>query len=140
MLQKIKVRLKLSDFINTECEDSIINKLENVNKKYNVATMLYLWFDEDEFKIKELKPFITKWENKLSFQTKLKTGGDLDANDWLFFDIIPFNHNKTNRSRFTYKYKFVEQIIFGLKELDNTLEFITKEQPHKPQKRNDYED
>ena len=78
--------------------------------------------------------------NVLSFQTKLKTGGELDANDWLFFDIIPFNHNKTNRSRFTYKYKFVEQIIFGLKELDNTLEFITKEQPHKPQKRNDYED
>ena len=37
MLQKIKVRLKLSDFIDTECEDSIMNKLESINKKYSIA-------------------------------------------------------------------------------------------------------
>jgi len=139
MLQKIKVRLKLSDFINTESENTIMNNLEKINKKYNVACMLYLWFDEDEFQLTELKPFITKWENKLSFQTKLKIGSELGANDWLFFDIIPSDLDK-NKSRFTYKYKFIEQIVFGLRELDKTLEFITKEQPLKPQKRNDYED
>tara|TARA_A100001515_G_scaffold115842_1_gene97516 strand:- start:13 stop:432 length:420 start_codon:yes stop_codon:yes gene_type:complete len=139
MLQKIKVRLKLSDFINTESESTIMNNLEKINKKYSVACMLYLWFEEDEFKLAELKPFITKWEDKLSFQTKLKTGSELDANDWLFFDIAPLDLN-TSKSRFTYKYKFVEQIILGLKQLDNTLDFITKEQPIKPQKRNDYED
>ena len=139
MLQKIKERLKLSDFINTESEDTIINTLEKINNSYNVACMTYLWFNEDEFKLAELKPFIEKWENKLSFQTKLKTGSELDANDWLFFDIIPFDL-KVGRSRFTYKYEFVEQIVFGLKQLDKTLDFITKEQPIKPQKRNDYED
>mgnify|MGYP003138332276 FL=1 len=139
MLQKIKVRLKLSDFINTECEDSIMNKLEEINKKYSVACMLYLWFEEDEFQFTELKPFITKWENKLSFKTKLKTGYKLEKNDWLFFDICPKNYEIT-RSRFTYQYQFVEQIVYGLRELDNTLDFIMKEQPIKPQKRNDYED
>ena len=139
MLQKIKVRLKLSDFIDTECEDSIMNKLESINKKYSVACMLYLWFEEEEFQFTELKPFITKWENKLSFKTRLKTGNKIEKNDWLFFDITPKNY-KITRSRFTYQYQFVEQIIYGLKELDNTLDFIMREQPIKAQKRNDYED
>ena len=135
MLQKIKVRLKLSDFINTESEDTIINTLEKINNSYNVACMTYLWFNEDEFKLAELKPFIEKWENKLSFQTKLKTGSELDANDWLFFDIKPTSL-KTGRARFSFSYSDSEQIFDGLCELDRILKFITEDKPTKIQKRN----
>tara|TARA_R100001126_G_C4877502_1_gene176987 strand:+ start:659 stop:1075 length:417 start_codon:yes stop_codon:yes gene_type:complete len=138
MLQKIKVRMKLSDFINTEHEEKIMNKYSEVNNNYHVASMLYLWF-EDGDDITTLKEFISRWEKKLSIQTKIKNSSSISKNDWLFFDIKPTSL-PTSRARFTFSYSDSKQILDGLCELDKILKFITEDKPTKTQKRNDYED
>ena len=139
MLQKIIVRMKLSDFINTDYEQTIMERYSEVSGKYNVASMLYLWFEEDD-QVDNLKEFITRWENGLSLQTKIMNSSSLSHNDWLFFDIRPLGLKRDGNSRFSYEYSTSKQIVKGLDELDKILKFITEDVPTKHQKRNDYED
>ena len=139
MLQKIIVRMKLSDFINTDYEQVIMERYSEVSGKYNVASMLYLWFEEDD-QVDNLKEFITRWENGLSLQTKIMNSSSLSHNDWLFFDIRPLGLKRDGNSRFSYEYSTSKQIVKGLDELDKILKFITEDVPTKHQKRNDYED
>jgi len=139
MLQKIIVRMKLSDFINTDYEQTIMERYSEVSGKYNVASMLYLWFEEDD-QVDNLKEFITRWEDGLSLQTKIMNSSSLSHNDWLFFDIRPLGLKRDGNSRFSYEYSTSKQIVKGLDELDKILKFITEDVPTKHQKRNDYED
>ena len=131
--------MKLSDFINTDYEQTIMERYSEVSGKYNVASMLYLWFDEDD-QVDNLKEFITRWENGLSLQTKIMNSSSLSHNDWLFFDIRPLGLKRDGNSRFSYEYSTSKQIVKGLDELDKILKFITEDVPTKHQKRNDYED
>ena len=131
--------MKLSDFINTDYEQTIMERYSEVSGKYNVASMLYLWFEEDD-QVDNLKEFITRWENGLSLQTKIMNSSSLSHNDWLFFDIRPLGLKRDGNSRFSYEYSTSKQIVKGLDELDKILKFITEDVPTKHQKRNDYED
>ena len=141
MLSKISLRLKLSDFINTDKEETFMNKINQIHSELHVTVLLYLWFEEDEITSKDLKDFLMRWEDKLSFKTVVKQGHKLQVNDYIFFDIIPINVSDSDISkRFTYKYKDVNMILNGLKEFYNVTKFTTSEKPIKRQKRNDYED
>ena len=141
MLSKISLRLKLSDFINTDIEETVMNKINQIHSELHVIVSLYLWFEEDEITSKDLKDFLMRWEDKLTFKTVVKQGHKLQVNDYIFFDIIPINVSDSDISkRFTYKYKDVNMILNGLKEFYNVTKFTTSEKPIKRQKRNDYED
>ena len=141
MLSKISLRLKLSDFINTDIEENVMNRINQIHSELHVIVSLYLWFEEDEITSKDLKDFLMRWEDKLSFKTVVKQGHKLQVNDYIFFDIIPTNVPDSDISkRFTYKYKDVNMILNGLKEFYNVTKITTSEKPIKRQKRNDYED
>ena len=141
MLSKVSLRLKLSDFINTNIEENVMNRINQIHSELHVIVSLYLWFEEDEITSKDLKDFLMRWEDKLSFKTVVKQGHKLQVNDYIFFDIIPTNVPDSDISkRFTYKYKDVNMILNGLKEFYNVTKFTTSEKPIKRQKRNDYED
>ena len=45
MTNKLSLRLKLSDFINSEFESEIMEKINNIHNELRIAVMLYLWFD-----------------------------------------------------------------------------------------------
>ena len=141
MLSKISLRLKLSDFINTDMEENVMNRINQIHSELHIIVSLYLWFEEDEITSKDLKDFLMRWEDKLSFKTVVKQGHKLQVNDYIFFDIIPTNVSDSDISkRFTYKYTDVNKILNGLKEFYNVTKFTTSEKPIKRQKRNDYED
>ena len=141
MLSKVSLRLKLSDFINTNIEENVMNRINQIHSELHVTVLLYLWFEEDEITSKDLKDFLMRWEDKLTFKTVVKQGHKLQVNDYIFFDIIPINVSDSDISkRFTYKYKDVNMILNGLKEFYNVTKFTTSEKPIKRQKRNDYED
>ena len=141
MLSKVSLRLKLSDFINTNIEENVMNRINQIHSELHVIVSLYLWFEEDEITSKDLKDFLMRWEDKLSFKTVVKQGHKLQVNDYIFFDIIPINVSDSDISkRFTYKYKDVNMILNGLKEFYNVTKFTTSDKPMKRQKRNDYED
>ena len=61
MMPKVSLRLKLSDFINTDIEQEVIKKINNVHNELHITVLLYLWFEEDEINSKDLKEFLMRW-------------------------------------------------------------------------------
>ena len=141
MLSKISLRLKLSDFINTDIEETVMNKINQIHSELHVTVLLYLWFEEDDITGKDLKDFLMRWEDKLTFKTVVKQGHLLQFNEYIFFDIIPINISDSDISkRFSYRYATSDNILNGLDEFYKVTKFTTSEKPIKRQKRNDYED
>ena len=140
MTTKLSLRLKLTDFINTEMESDIMEKINHSHHKLRIAVMLHLWFDEGEINNKDLKEFLMRWEDKLSFKTVVKQGSEIKSNDFIWFDIIPSGASYNPNKRFQFTYSNKEQILHGLTDFYNVAKFTTSEKPIKKQKRNDYED
>ena len=140
MMPKVSLRLKLSDFINTDIEQEVIKKINNVHNELHTTVLLYLWFEEDEINSKDLKEFLMKWEDKLSFKTVVKQGFYISTSEFIWFDIVPVNIPTSSRNRFRYQYVSYNKILDGLQEFYNVTKFTTSEKPTKRQKRNDYED
>ena len=140
MLSKIILRLKLSDFLNADLEETVMNKINQIHSELHVTVLLYLWFEEDEITSKNLKDFLMRWEDKLTFKTVVKQGHKLMLNDYIFFDIIPVGTPDTVSKRFSYGYINTDKILDGLQEFYNVVKFTTSDKPTKRQKRNDYED
>jgi len=140
MLPKVSLRLKLSDFINTDIEQEVIKKINNVHNELHITVLLYLWFEEDEINSKDLKEFLMKWEDKLSFKTIVKQGSKISSSEFVWFDIVPVNIQHSPRNRFRYQYVDCNKVLDGLQEFYNVVKFTTSEKPIKKQKRNDYED
>ena len=140
MTTKLCLRLKLTDFINAEIESKVMEKIDDIHNKLHIAVMLYLWFDEGEIDSKDLKDFLMRWEDKLSFKTVVKQGSEIKPNDFIWFDIMPSgeDYNRNKRFQFTYNYK--QNILNGLQNFYEVAKFTTSEKPLKKQKRNDYED
>ena len=139
MMPKVSLRLKLSDFINTDIEQEVIKKINNVHNGLQITVLLYLWFEEDEINSKDLKEFLMKWEDKLSFKTVVKSGHDISFSEFIWFDIVPVNIPFSSRNRFRYQYVSCNKVLDGLQEFYNVTKFTTSDKPAKKQKRNDYE-
>ena len=140
MLSTITVRLKLSDFINTEQEANIIKMINKTHRDLRATILLHLWYENDEIKPKDVNNFITKYEDLLSFKTKIRTSSELESDEFIFFDVLPESMPKSEPYRFCYKYNDDTKIMNGLNELYSCVKFITSSKPNKRQKRNDYED
>ena len=112
MLSKVSLRLKLSDFINTDIEEKVMNIVNHAHTELSVTVLLYLWFEEGEVTNKDLKEFLMRWEDKLTFKTVVKQGNKLRSNDYIFFDIKPTNvSDRGVFKRFTYNYIDVNKIL-----------------------------
>jgi len=138
MQRTMRVRIKLSDFIDTEYEDDVMNSISKVHSDLQSLILLHLWYKEgDDIKLKD---FLMRWEDKLHFKTIVKEGTNVTSDEFIFFDILPIEEKQEVWSRFTYQYKNKKSIVNGLKELYDCVKFITSDKPIKRQKRNDYED
>jgi len=140
MMSRVSLRLKLSDFINSDIEKAVMDKVNDIHNDLNITVLLYLWFDEDEINSTNLKKFLMSWEDKLSFRTIVKQGCKLSADQFVWFDIIPTNVASNLRNRFQYSYSKSNKILDGLDEFYNITKFTISDKPTKRQKRNDYED
>ena len=143
---KMNVRLKLSDFINTEYESIIMDKISEVHKKLDATFYLRLWFDGD-IKAGELKEFMKKYEEGLEYKTIISATDKLTPNEFVWFDITPKSYpHSVDNSRYGYAYPAgnCEGILLGLDEFYNVASFTVKPKPQKQhsherkQKRNDY--
>ena len=140
MTAKLSLRLKLTDFINTELEPKVMEKINDIHNELHIAVLLNLWFEDGEIKNKDLKEFLMRWEDKLSFKTIVKQGSDIKTNDFIWFDIIPSGLPYTSNKRFQFKYSNTNSVLNGLQQFYEVAKFTTSEKPIKKQKRNDYED
>ena len=45
---RLSVRLKLSDFIGTEREEEVMNKISSIYENLRFPFILYLWYEKDK--------------------------------------------------------------------------------------------
>ena len=143
---RMNVRLKLSDFINTEYESIIMDKISEIHGKLKATFSLKLWFDGD-IKAREIKEFLQKYEGGLEYKTVVTTTDKVKPNDFIWFDITPKSYPylvDNSRNGYSYPAGNCEGILLGLDEFYNVASFTVKPKPQKQypperkQKRNDY--
>ena len=88
MTRVINIRLKLSDFIDTDLEKTIKDRIKKIENDLHVKIIIYFWIDDSNVNIKS---FYDRWKDSLSVKTVIKNGEDLKANEHIFFDIAPNN-------------------------------------------------
>ena len=137
MIRVIKLRLKLSDFIDTDLEKIIMERIKAIENDLQIRIILYFWLGDENI---DLKSFYERWKDDLSIKTIIKNDSSLRANEFIYFDIAPHDVDYNSNVRFQAKYKFIEEIPMLLNSFYDVTKFTTAEKNKKPQKRNDYED
>tara|TARA_R100001126_G_scaffold24746_1_gene13054 strand:+ start:607 stop:1020 length:414 start_codon:yes stop_codon:yes gene_type:complete len=137
MIRVIKLRLKLSDFIDTDLEKMIMERIKAIENDLQIRIILYFWLGDENI---DLKSFYERWKENLSIKTIIKNDSSLKANEFIYFDIAPHDIGYNSNVRFQSKYRFIEEIPMLLNAFYDVTKFTTAEKNKKPQKRNDYED
>ena len=139
MMSTMCVRMKLSDFINTDDEQEIMDIVNKTHKDFRAVILLHLWYESDDINPNHLRDFLSRWENKLFFKTKVRHNSKLEPSEFIFYEICPKDLD-VSKYRFKYSYDTTQDIVRGLKQFYDCVKFITQDKPIKKQKRNDYED
>ena len=84
MLSKIRLRMKLSDFINTDKEKKIMELVNKTHTDLTTTILLHLWFEDGEINSTDLKEFLIRWEDKLHFRTIVKPNSDIEPYEFIF--------------------------------------------------------
>ena len=88
------LRLKLSDFLGTDYETEVLDKLREINNlDFMPPFEIYLWYDRDNDKVElnRLKDFIVDWESRGDFKSKTIIVPEFFDRpvDFIWYDIIP---------------------------------------------------
>ena len=134
-MHSITLRLKLTEFIDTEIEEYVIDK---INQIYKIGQFkLHLWYNKDEVKSSQIKTFLEKYEKLLHYKTTITPTQEVGTDIFVWFDIIPDRKYECNRARYTYE----GNVLAGLNQFGKTHEFCKKpknnDKPIRKQKRND---
>ena len=142
------LRLKLSDFLGTDYETEVLDKLREINNlDFMPPFEIYLWYDRDNDKVElnRLKDFIVDWESRGDFKSKTIIVPEFFDRpvDFIWFDIIPrevSDSNSIQYSRFQWRYSEPKTgILDGLDEYIKTFKFTIADRLPRKQKRNDDE-
>ncbi len=142
------LRLKLSDFLGTDYETEVLDKLREINNlDFMPPFEIYLWYDRDNDKVdlSRLKDFIVDWESKGDFRSKTFIIPEFFDRpvDFIWYDIIPREVSDSNYiqySRFQWRYSEPKTgILDGLDEYIKTFKFTIADRLPRKQKRNDDE-
>ena len=142
------LRLKLSDFLGTDYETEVLDKLREINNlDFMPPFEIYLWYDRDNDKVElnRLKDFIVDWESKGDFRSKTFIIPEFfdRPRDFIWYDIIPREVSDSNYiqySRFQWRYSEPKTgILDGLDEYIKTFKFTIADKLPRKQKRNDDE-
>ena len=142
------LRLKLSDFLGTDYETEVLDRLREINNlDFMPPFEIYLWYDRDNDKVElnRLKDFIVDWESKGDFKSKTIIVPEFFDRpvDFIWYDIIPrevSDNNFIQYSRFQWRYSEPKTgILDGLDEYIKTFKFTIADSLPRKQKRNDDE-
>ena len=142
------LRLKLSDFLGTDYETEVLDRLREINNlDFMPPFEIYLWYDRDNDKVdlNRLKDFIVDWESRGDFKSKTIIVPEFFDRpvDFIWYDIIPREVSDSNfiqYSRFQWRYSEPKTgILDGLDEYIKTFKFTIADRLPRKQKRNDDE-
>ena len=131
----VRLRLKMTDFLDTEIESWVINRINEIYKINQLK--LHLWYENDEVNQAKIQKFIKMNKQDLNIKTTIKSSKEIERNEFVWYDIIDEKDKEVaSRTRFTY----VGDVVNGLNQFEETLRFCLKpksETPIRKQKRND---
>ena len=142
------LRLKLSDFLGTDYETEVLDRLREINNlDFMPPFEIYLWYDRDNDKVElsRLKDFIVDWESKGDFKSKTIIVPEFFDRpvDFIWYDVIPrkmYDEHYIQYSRFSWVYSDPKTgILEGLDEYIKTFKFTIADRLPRKQKRNDDE-
>ena len=136
------IRMKLSDFVGKPFEEQVYEKLSHLGTIGSHPFPIYFWYDGDKDKLspKQMKDFIDKWESRDSISTKtlIRTSFFDNFNEFIWWDIRPYDMERPKWVRCSYEYSNPKGILDGIDNLLSFYKFVTNQQD-KRQKRNDDE-
>ena len=142
------LRLKLSDFLGTDYEKEVLDRLREINNlDFMPPFEIYLWYnrDNDKVELSRLKDFIVDWESKGDFKSKTIIVPEFFDRpvDFIWYDVIPrkmYDEHYIQYSRFSWVYSDPKTgILEGLDEYIKTFKFTIADRLPRKQKRNDDE-
>jgi len=135
-MNKVSLRMKLSEFINTDYEPIIMEYIDECHTRK--PFFLNFWCKEGEIDVDTINRFADEHKSKLHIRTVIKSTATLEPNDFIWYDIIRPEDDLQmgDCRRFVHNYKSVEELIGCLKSFSDCAVFCAGEKPKK-QKRND---
>ena len=139
-MTNMNLRLKLSEFIGTDIEETVMDSVNTAQNELGCMFKLKLWYDNEEIPHKQLKDFMLKYENKLSYKTSIKPDNSQTYNDFTWFNVVNEEDYKIpHHFRYAYVYSKYNSdgITKGIQKFYEVAKFCTSPKPQKRQKRND---
>ncbi len=135
----IKLRLKLSDFMDTIIEETIMTRVAELHEISPVAFELSLWYKEGELQQGAVGHFLSRWESKMRNKTRVVPSEDVKFNESVFFNII---RKKDSNQKLNYRFEYVfsghsDGILKGLDKFEHAIIFCYGDKVIRKQKRND---
>lgn len=144
MVSGYDLRINLSYFIGKSYEKEIMNKINDISKKYP-GFDVRLFYSEDDNLTSMLKDFIKKYDGKVNFSIRI-TGTDYQQiNDVCWYQILSekdynkFREELPCSGRWIYNLDSIskDNLLEGIKHFEVLLRYITEPKIVKKQKRND---
>ena len=141
------LRVYLTDFVGTDKEDEVIEKITKYGNEVN-NMVLFFWFDQEKDKV-DMARFVKKWDRipHNNFKTIIRPQFFDLFSDFIWYDILPKEYviklgKDPVYTRFSWRYaNGIDGVLQGLDNFKSVWDFTVSDKPPKrKQKRNDYED
>ncbi len=135
-MNKVSLRMKLSEFINTDYEPIVMDYIDLCHRRQ--PFFLNFWCNEGEIDVDTINRFADEHKDKLHIRTVIKSTPLLGPNEFVWYDIIRTEDDTQmgDRRRFICNYESPDELIGSLKAFSDCAVFCAGEKPKK-QKRND---
>lgn len=144
MVSGYDLRINLSYFIGKSYEKEIMNKINDISKKYP-GFDVRLFYSEDDNLTSMLKDFAKKYDGKVNFSIRIAGTDYQQINDVCWYQILSekdynkFREELPCSGRWIYNLDSIskDNLLEGIKNFEVLLRYITEPKIVKKQKRND---
>ncbi len=125
----ISLRLPVHLFMEQDCEQMVVDKLEDCYSRINTSWTLKFWMDPDIINAKNVVEFSKRHEDAFKHRVSFKPKENINVNDYVLFEVVDLNNplpdsDRFMRHRYTYTTQAGQLIPKGLDEYIKISNFI----------------
>ena len=144
MVAGYDLRMNLSYFIGKKYEKKVMDKINEVSKKYP-AFNVRLFYSEDDNLTSMLKDFAKRYDGKVNFDIRISATEYQQRNDVAWYQIFSqpdydkFREDLPYSGRYFWTLRSIdeENLLKAINHFESILKYISEPKVMKKQKRND---
>ena len=144
MVAGYDLRLNLSYFIGKKYEKKVMDKINEVSKKYPAFNVRLFYTEEDNLTSK-LKDFAKRYDGKVNFDIRISATDYQQRNDVCWYQIFSrpdydkFREDLPYSGRYFWTLRSIdeENLLKAINHFESILQYISEPKIMKKQKRND---